>query len=110
MTPAEIVRIACYAIAAPAFLYVGLSHLRTHDYAYGVLSISLSALFCWYMVEITIASTGVNTREYRNIGTPMIIGITASAVWMAWRLFSAKRMTANDGDTDSGVAGLRGNR
>lgn len=91
MTLPEIVRIICYVISAPTFLYVALGHIRRHDYVHGLMALFLSALFVWYMVEITLASSGINTREYRIIGTPMIIGITVCALWLAIDMFMVKR-------------------
>lgn len=46
---------------------------------------ALSALVLWYMVEIVLASTGVNTREYRVIGTPMIVVCTISVMVTAFK-------------------------
>lgn len=82
MTIWEIVRMICYVIAAPALLYLALwlAHYRMHVAAVGLGA--LSALFVWYMIEITLASSGVNTREYRVIGTPMIVIITIAAVML----------------------------
>lgn len=72
----------CYVISAPFLLYLALWlwHHRMYMASAGVGA--LSALFVWYMIEITLASTGVNTREYRVIGTPMIVIITVSSVML----------------------------
>lgn len=83
MTHWEITRMSCYVIAAPTLLYLALFMARQRLYAQMCLYLSLSLLFVWYAVEITLASTGVNTREYRIIGTPMIVMATVSVLWIA---------------------------
>lgn len=83
MTIWEIIRMICYVISAPTLLYLALVTGRRRMYAQTALCASWSILYIWYMVEITIAATGVNTREYRVIGTPMVVAATISAVWMA---------------------------
>lgn len=86
MTLWEYVRMACYVVSAPALLHVALwlVHRRLYATAAGVAA--LSALFAWYMLEITLASTGINTREYRVIGTPMIVIITISVLLTVARI------------------------
>lgn len=92
MTAWEILRMICYTIAAPALLYLALWMARQHLYAQMCFYASLSLIFIWYMVEITLASTGINTREYRVIGTPMVVISTISAVWMAMNVLRVQRM------------------
>ncbi len=48
-------------------------------------------LYVWYMVEITMASTGVNTREYRVIGTPMVVLVASALVWWSFRWTSVNK-------------------
>lgn len=86
MTILELLRMTCYAIGAPVLLYLALSAWRNRLFPEALLYVSLSALFLWYIVEITIAGTGVNTREYRVVGTPLVMACTVAAVWMAVRL------------------------
>ena len=50
-------------------------------------------VFVWYVVEITIAATGINTREYRVIGTPMVLVMTAAVVAIAGGIWRAERQT-----------------
>lgn len=83
MTEAEILRMFCYVVASVAGMRLLLYHLRTGDYGHALLFGSMTALFTWYIVEITIASTGINTREYRVIGTPMVIAMTVALVKLA---------------------------
>lgn len=73
----------CYVVAAPSMLWLALFAMRHRMYAQMCLYGALAALFTWYMAEITIASTGINTREYRVIGTPMVVAIAVSALWLA---------------------------
>ncbi len=80
MTAWEWVRMACYVIGAPLLLDYSLQELRGHNYPVAVFTGALSLLLLWYMVEIAIASTGVNTREYRVIGTPMVVTFTIALI------------------------------
>ncbi len=77
---------ACYVVAAPTALYLALFLARHRFYSWACFFGSLSMLFVWYVVEITIASTGANTREYRIIGTPLVLIGTVSLVWMVLNL------------------------
>ena len=73
---------ACYVVAAPAALYLALLLARNRFYSWACFFGSLSMLFAWYVVELTIAATGTNTSEYRIIGTPLVLIGTVSLVWM----------------------------
>lgn len=88
MTPFEIIRMACYVIAPLALLYKAQALLHENHYGGAWLRLLLLALFGWYMVELTMIGQGIDTRDYRIIGTPMILGITVVAVAQAvavWR-------------------------
>lgn len=93
MTIWELTRMFCYVISAPALFYLALWLARQHHYAQMCFTMSISLLFVWYMVEITIASTGVNTREYRVIGTPMVVTATIAAVWMVLNAIRIRRIS-----------------
>lgn len=82
----------CYTILAPGTLYLAMWMARQHLYAQMCFYGSMALLFIWYMVEITIASTGVNTREYRVIGTPMVVTATISAVWMVINIARLRKL------------------
>lgn len=86
MTHPEITRMLCYMIGAPAFLILALDGFRQNHPLHGIKDLGFSMLFLWYMVEITMISTGMNTREYRIIGTPMIVAVTMAAVVLAGRI------------------------
>ncbi len=90
MTLYEYIRMICYVAAAPTLLGIALwlIHRRLRVVACGVCALSMLAL--WYMVEIALASTGINTREYRVIGTPMIVVGTISAIVTAIQIRSGK--------------------
>lgn len=77
---------ACYVIGAPLLLWLALYLVRQRSYGWSIFFGSLSLLFVWYVVEITIAATGVNTREYRIVGTPMVLAATIALVWNVWSL------------------------
>ena len=98
MNQAEILRLACYAASAPAFLLLAFHSARQHDWWHSVMYAALSLLFSWYMIEISMAATGLNTREYRIIGTPMVVGISSAACILAaqvavyyWHIFRMVR-------------------
>ena len=73
---------ACYVVAAPAALWLALLLARRRFYSWACFFGSSAMLSTWYVVEIAIASTGINTREYRIIGTPLVLVGTMSLVWM----------------------------
>lgn len=104
MTHWEITRLICYTIGAPTALYVMFYLVRARFYAWGVFLGGLGLLWVWYMVEITIASTGVNTREYRSIGTPLVMMSTIALLVMAYQVRKVRRMPMSDyesrGDVD----------
>ncbi len=85
MTELEILRIACYVVGSIAAGRLFLRKWHERMMPAVVLFGGLMLLFIWYMIEITIASTGVNTRPYRAIGTPIIVGITVALVWWSFR-------------------------
>ena len=87
----EITRLICYAVAAPARLYLALAMLRNHLYSQGVFYLSISLLFGWFVFETTLASTGVSTRAYRFVATPAVVAAGISAVWMVWQMLSWRR-------------------
>lgn len=83
MSTWEIVRMACYVVSVPTLLYLTLHSIHNRSYSFSALYGGLAMLLSWYVVEITIASTGINTREYRVIGTPLVIVIAASLLSIA---------------------------
>lgn len=85
MTGWEVFRMACYVVGSIAAgrLFLIAWHVRLIPAV--LLFGGLTALFLWYMIEITIASTGVNTREYRVVGTPMVTLVTVALVWWSFR-------------------------
>ena len=102
MTHWEITRLVCYTIGAPAGLYVVFHLVRARAYSWAVLLGGLALLWVWYMVEITIASTGVNTREYRVIGTPMVIVSTIALMVMAYQVRKLRRLPMSDYESKQG--------
>lgn len=101
MTHWEIVRLSCYVLSAPALLYLALHHAHARQFAYALFYGVLAMLFAWYVLEITIASTGINTREYRVIGTPMVMAITAALLAITvdvWRGERSRRAGAHGRD------------
>lgn len=96
MTHWELTRLVCYTVGAPAALYVMLYMVRLRSYAWATFLGGLALLWIWYMVEITIASTGINTREYRVIGTPLVLMSTVALLVMAWQVRKARRMLSHE--------------
>ena len=91
MTIWEVIRMFCYVLMAPSLLYLALYNARTHNHWCALLYGSMALLFTWYVIEISLASTGVNTREYRIIGTPMILAMTAAVLGLVLRVRSERR-------------------
>lgn len=79
----------CYAVAAPALLYVALFNLRNRMFAHGLFFMAISLLFCWYLFDITLIAAGVEERDMRWIATPLTVLAAGAAVRMA---FSASRL------------------
>lgn len=77
---------ACYVIGGPAALQIALRNARMGNYPQAGLFLSWALLYAWYVVEIWLASTGINTREYRAIGTPMVVVSAVSLVWIVLQL------------------------
>ena len=83
MTWNEIVRLACYTIGAPLLLWMALGMMRSRMHAQGLFLLSISLLFVWYMVDVTMVSAGASTRETRNAATMLTVMATSGVVWMA---------------------------
>jgi len=83
MTIPEITRVVCYVIGAPAFMILASDNFINHRRLHGFKDLGISLVFFWYMIEISMISSGINTREYRVIGTPMIITITIAGALLA---------------------------
>ncbi len=78
----ELTRLLCYTIAAPMLFYMALRMARSRQPAYALFFASISLLFVWYMVEVTLLSSGINTREYRPLATPLVVMAALSSLWM----------------------------
>ena len=98
MTMFEILRMTCYVIAPLALLYKAQALMHEHHYGGAWLRLFLLMLFVWYMAELTMIGHGIDTRDYRIIGTPMILGITTVAVAQAWAVWKARRNKVNSDD------------
>ena len=83
MTLPEVTRLVCYFVGAPIFLILASDNFSNRKRVEGVRDLGISLVFLWYMIEITMISSGINTREYRVIGTPTIMAITAAGVLIA---------------------------
>lgn len=82
----------CYVIAALALLYKALAMIHEGHYGGAWMRLFWAALFAWYLIELTMIGQGVDTRNYRIIGTPMIVGVTIVAVAQAWAVWKRRRM------------------
>ncbi|MBP8292611.1 MAG: hypothetical protein KAX65_07555 [Caldilineaceae bacterium] len=91
MTELEIFRMACYVISTIAAGRLFLKSWHERMMPATLLFGSLTLLYVWYIIEITIASTGVNTREYRAIGTPMVMLVASALVWWSFRWTSVNK-------------------
>lgn len=91
MTVFEIIRMVCYVVAPIALLYKALALLHENHYGGAWLRLFLLLLFAWYMVELTLLGRGIDTRDYRIVGTPLVIGITVVAVAQAVEVWRQRR-------------------
>lgn len=90
MTEFELVRILCYTIAPVASLIVGLSRYRQHRVAEFVIYASLSFLFVWYAIEISLTRSEIDTRGLRGVATPLVVVMTSALCVMAWKIVRQK--------------------
>lgn len=91
MTHWELTRLVCYTVAAPVLLYLSLAMARNRLYAQGCFYLAMSLLFAWFLLEVTLISADVNTREMRFMATPLVVLATGSAVWMLINLLHWRR-------------------
>ena len=103
MTWIEIVRVACYVLASPALLFLAIHTAQHKVFAVALFYGSISLLFAWYVIEITLASTGLNTREYRVIGTPFVLSATVGVLWIVADLFHHLRIQRNVDNSEGGM-------
>lgn len=91
MTLFEVTRLACYTISAPLLLWIALGMIRSRMHAQGLFLLSISLLFFWYMVDVTMVSNGTSTRETRNTATALVVMATGGVVWMAIKHYQWQR-------------------
>lgn len=84
----------CYAVSAPALLYVALFYLRNRQFAAGVFHLAISLLFCWYLFDLTMISAGVEERHMRWIATPVTVVAAGAAVALAFNASRTCRVMA----------------
>lgn len=95
MTHWEITRLVCYTISAPLLLWLALGLLRDRARASGLFLLSICLLFSWYMVDVTLVSSGASTRETRNLATLLVVMATIGTVWMAVERYQWRRRARN---------------
>jgi hypothetical protein len=95
MTHWEITRLVCYTISAPLLLWLALGLLRDRAQALGLFLLSIYLLFSWYMVDVTLVSSGASTRETRNLATLLVVMATIGTVWMAVERYQWRRRARN---------------
>ncbi|MBP8293747.1 MAG: hypothetical protein KAX65_13310 [Caldilineaceae bacterium] len=91
MTHWEITRLVCYTISAPLLLWLALGLLRDHARALGLFMLSICLLFTWYMVDVTLVSSGASTRDTRNFATLLVVMATIGTIWMAVERYQWRR-------------------
>ena len=78
MTPPEAIRMFCYTVGVPAAAYIAIYLYRDGAKVWAYIFAAQAGLWLWYMAEITMIGMGMNTRDYRIIGTPMIVVIATA--------------------------------
>lgn len=91
MSAWEITRLACYTISAPLLLWIALGMMRSRMHAQGLFLLSISLLFFWYMVDVTMVSNGTSTRETRDMATALVVMATSGVVWMSIKHYQWQR-------------------
>lgn len=103
MTTFEIIRIVCYAIAPLALFYKSQDLYRRGYLCGAILRLFMVLLFVWYMAELTMLNSGIDTRDYRAIATPIVVGLTAVAVVQAMEVRKQHRhQSKNNADNCDG--------
>lgn len=95
MTIWELIRLICYTISVPVLMWLALGLLRARTRALGLFILSICLLFAWYMVDVTLVSSGASTRETRNLATLLVIMATIGTIWMAVERYQSHRKARN---------------
>ncbi len=81
----EWLRLICYASATPAACYLAVRASHRHDGMQALLWSGLALMFGWYMIDLTMISAGISSRETRSFATPITVFVSGGIVSMALR-------------------------
>lgn len=74
----EWVRLISYAVSLPAAFYLSMRMARRGDAPLSMLLAVLACLFGWYLVDLTMVSVGMSSRETRNLATPLTVVVAGN--------------------------------
>ncbi len=81
----EWVRIIAYAVAIPASCYLSFRLAHRGDKPLSMMFAGLTILFGWYLLDLTMVSVGMSSRETRNFATPITVFTAGSLAVMVIR-------------------------
>lgn len=81
----EWIRLICYVSATPAACYLAVRAGHRHDGMHALLWSGLASLFSWYLLDLTMLSIGISSRETRSFATPLTVFATGGVVALALR-------------------------
>lgn len=81
----EWMRIIAYAVSVPAACYLSLRFAHRKDAPLSMLMAGLACLFGWYLVDLTMVSVGISSRETRNVATPITVFAAGSLAAVTMR-------------------------
>lgn len=81
----EWVRLTAYVVSLPAAFYLSFRFARRGDSPLSMLLAGLACLFGWYLVDLTMVSIGMSSRETRNFATPLTVFVAGSLSVMTLR-------------------------
>ena len=106
----EWIRLLCYTGAAPAAIYLALRAVHRRDGMFALFWCALALLFAWYLLDLTMVSLGISSRETRNFATPITVFATGGVVSLAlleariqWSEQRARKELARIGEALNGV-------
>lgn len=81
----EWVRVVAYAVSVPAACYLFFRFMHRGDMPLAMLMAGIACLFGWYLVDLTMVSVGLSSRETRNFATPITVFAAGSLATVTLR-------------------------
>lgn len=79
----EWIRLLCYVCVVPSACYLAVRAYNRHEGMHTLMWSGMALLFSWYLVDLTMVSLGISSRETRSFATPITVFVTGGIVVMA---------------------------